>query len=443
MPPYMTGSTDRFSGRFRRLVSDELTPRNELAAGFAVVALLVQLLVAQVTLLLVIVFLGTSRVSRWRPLWLAVPFAVGCGWLLAVGVRSAVDGYLAGAGQLLGHLASGGTLPSRLRPLPGVLAGWRAWLPRQFPLALVAGSVEAALIGLPGRAGRNWPYRPGGLVAARNRYLTAALRRGELATRQGCCLGVITAAGSRAEITWRDAEGGVLCTGEDAASVSAVGRDIVLAAIAHRKTVIVIELASGGAGGCWLGAACADVAAPLMCLSDAIQPPAAERMAASFFSAFAERGVVHVELVRRATREAANGEAAAGGAAASAALDELMAQLAEHRDLGIGSDGLVWIDGCEATDLSHLSALVDLGPKTGTAVVLGTASAGPAAALAAQVNVIAVRGSGPAGVAWLSPPDGGDADRLAALRGPGRPAALSLHIGRRPHGHVVDCELVR
>ncbi len=111
------------------------------------------------------------------------------------------------------------------------------------------------------------------LVLARCRYLTMVLRRGELATADGCCLGITRATGARAELTWREAEAGVLCLSQDAAAVSATGRDLVLAAIQHRKAVIVIDLNGGSLAQAagppassladQIGLACAEVSAPL------------------------------------------------------------------------------------------------------------------------------------------------------------------------------------
>jgi|HubBroStandDraft_1064217.scaffolds.fasta_scaffold00695_10 hypothetical protein len=569
----MMDAEARISWRLRHLAPRQISPRSDLVAGVAVVALLVQLLFAQVTLALVLCFLIVGRISRWRPLWLALPAAVGLGWLLAVGARPAVDGYLAGGGQVLAHLARPGPLLAKLRQLRWVAAAWRRWLPRQFPVALIVAAAQSMLIGVFGRAVRPWPYRPGGLVAARNFYLAATLRRGEVATSDGCCVGIVADAGTRAMISWRAAQAGMLCVSQDVSGVSATGRDMALAAIQHRKAVIMIDLAgdcgscgssagTGGTcfclGGCGtaerVAAECANAGAPLQsfdgrsagydplsCASparatnliiammdwtevsqprrllcanylnaalavialtpaDPVWPrvplldelpglltpgtlparlarlsgpraaavgslaarvaelagqlgsddaalrlvtaqlaglrsaplgqqlrPAADRAQISVSQTLADRGVARFALDR-----AVNGQPAVMIARLAAA--DVIQHLAERCDLGGASDCLIWINGCEVIEASQLGVLVELGARTGTVVVLGTAAAATAASLAAQVNVIAVRGSGP---------QGGGAGEFALLRGPGRPDELSLWIGHPQPAHVADCKVVR
>ena len=264
MPPYATDPAGQLSLSPHRLLSGGTGRRRDFAAGLAVVVLLTQLAFAQITLALAICYLLIGRLSRWRPHWLLLPAAAGVAWLLAAGPWRSGAGYLAGGSHLIGLLAKGGTVPARLGHLTAAFTGWQRWLPRQLPIALVAAAVEAALLELPGRAARSSRYRRGVLVLARCRYLTMVLRRGELATQDGCCLGIIETTGARAEMTWREAEAGVLCLSQDAAAVSATGRDLVLAAIQHRKAVVAIDLNGGSlllAG--QLGPACAQVNAPL------------------------------------------------------------------------------------------------------------------------------------------------------------------------------------
>ena len=67
--------------------------RSELAAAIGVAVVLAQVLFAQVTLVLTVGFLITGRLSRWRPVWLAVPAAAGFAWVLVVGERAAVAGF--------------------------------------------------------------------------------------------------------------------------------------------------------------------------------------------------------------------------------------------------------------------------------------------------------------------------------------------------------------
>jgi hypothetical protein len=182
-------------------------------------------------------------------------------------VRPSLVGYLASGGHLIEHLA--GSRAFGLARLRGALAGRRGWVSAQLPLAVPVAVAEAALIGLAGhRDGRVQP-RPGVLAVVGRAYLAWSTGRGELATADGGCVGIALATGKRAAVSWREAAGGVLCTGRDAASVTATGLALTLAAIAHRKAVLAIDLASGTpeAGRTGLAdvieSACADAGAPL------------------------------------------------------------------------------------------------------------------------------------------------------------------------------------
>jgi hypothetical protein len=637
-------------------------PRRDLVAGIAIVAVLVQVVFAQLTLLLAICFVLIDRLSRWRPSWLVVPTAIGFGWLLAVGVGPSAAGYLAGGRHVVGLLVEHGTLFARIGHLHGMFTGWQQWLPRQLPVALIVAAAEAAVLGLPGRAARSARYRPGLLVRARRRYLTVVLRRGELATADGCCLGIIETTGTRAEITWREAEAGLLCLSHDPAAVSATGRDLVLAAIQHRKAVIVIDLngrnatnqrgraarfAGTGTGQASLAdqieLACAEVNAPLrwfawsaasfdpitevgpakatslvlamidwtgagqarrlLCasyleaalgllaaakavasaqassprasssrlgsaglasggpgpgglgsgrlgsgglgsgglgsgraspiqvssgratlasatlasatLASATLPPATSAGPVSLVDeliSLLAPGALPARLAQLRGHPAAGGELAtkvaeltgqlggdysvlapvvgqltdlarelkpkpsaksagdpadpepititgalAGREVAYFSLDrpvrgrpaEMIARLVvasltdaltEHVDLGIGCDCLVWIDGCDSLDARQLGALISLGTRTGTAVALGTTVAATAAALAAEVNVIALRGSAPPGLGR----QGSGAQLPDERLPPGdRPDRLSWTVLGPPARLVTGCQVVR
>ena len=259
-----------------RYLALHAAPRSELAAGAAVTALLAHLLLAQLTLPLTICFMIVGRVSRWRPSWLAVPAAAGLAWAATIGLRPAVAGYLAGGGQVIRYLTGSGPAFPRLAHLPEAFQGWPHWIPGQIPVALIVAAAETAglnAIGKTGqgraasqhrRSGQHQRYRPGIIVAARRRYLTAAIRRGEVATSDGGCVGIADRTGMRAAISWREAESGVLCTGQDPAAVAATALDLATAAIQRRKAVIIIDLDSraGGRSGP-IARACADAGAPL------------------------------------------------------------------------------------------------------------------------------------------------------------------------------------
>ena len=136
-----------------------------------------------------------------------------------------------------------------------------------------------------GRAGAARPFRPGALVTARRAYLTASLRRGEVATADGGCVGIVARTGRRASVSWAEAQAGMLVTGQDAAAVTSTGLDLAIAAIQHRKTVVIIDLAAGpattprafSARGATppaaalrapIEVACARFEAPLLCFAD-------------------------------------------------------------------------------------------------------------------------------------------------------------------------------
>src|SRR6267154_2401430 len=101
----------------RYLIPGETPRRAELIAACALLAVLVHVLFAQLALILAVAFYVTTRLTRWRPLWLAAP------------------AYLAGMGQ---H-------PGRLLHLGTAYAGMGHWLPKQLPLALIVASAEAAI----------------------------------------------------------------------------------------------------------------------------------------------------------------------------------------------------------------------------------------------------------------------------------------------------------
>lgn len=243
--------------------------RKDLAAGAAVFLVLAQLLFAQLTIAITGCLLIVGRVGRWRLTWLAWPAVAGIAWVLADGAAPSLAGYLASGGHLVAHLARPQGRVVGLARLRDALAGWRRWLPAQLPLAVPVAVAEAALIGLAGRRDGRVRHRPGFVAGVGRAYLAWSTGRGELATADGGCLGIAVSTGRRAAVSWQEAAGGVLCTGQDAASVTATGLALTLAAIAHRKAVLVIDLASGApeAGRTRpadaIESACADVGARL------------------------------------------------------------------------------------------------------------------------------------------------------------------------------------
>ena len=253
MPPNRAWAAEREAARSRYLRSAAAPQRGDLTAAAAVAALVVQVLLAPLTLLILVCLMAAGGLSRWRPLWLAAPAAAGLVMVLNDGVRPSLAGYLA-AGALVGrHLIGAGPVVPRLAGLPHALAGSVRLLPPQLPGALLAGSGEAWALTLASRRrtsrgdpGRRPRYRPGAVAAARRAYFAASLRRGEVATPNGCCLGICTDTGRRAAISWPEAEHGVLCTGRDPAAVTATALGIVVAAVQHRKAVVIVDLSPPG-----------------------------------------------------------------------------------------------------------------------------------------------------------------------------------------------------
>jgi hypothetical protein len=92
---------------------------------------------------------------------------------------------------------------------------------------------------------------------------------------------------------------------------------------------------------------------------------------------------------------------------ASLVLADLAAVLGELRQWRLHGDCLVWVHGCAAADRRGLVRLLALGPDTGTAVLLSTASAAAAASIAPAARVLVVGGSAAHGLntAGLAGPD--------------------------------------
>ena len=217
MPGPAATAAERAPRRARYLIPLDTPRRGEIVAVLAVALLLAHLLLAQLTLVLAVVLAAVGRVSRWRPQWLAVPAGAGLIWVLAIGPAAAWAGFTAGPRQVVAYLGSIAGHPGRLLHLSTAFAGLGQWLPRQLPLALILAAAEAAVA-----AWLSWlhtyseavrPPRPGLMAAARRWYAAAAMRSGGVVTSDGGALGIDQAAGGRAAISWRAAEGGVLAVG--------------------------------------------------------------------------------------------------------------------------------------------------------------------------------------------------------------------------------------
>jgi hypothetical protein len=266
MPVEVVPGTGSMPRRARHLIPTQLPRRGEVIAACALVVLLAHLLFAQLTLILAVVFAAVSKASRWRRWWLAAPAAAGLAWTVAVGQRAAIAGFTAGPDQVLGYL--GGTHPlSQLLQARGAFAGAGGWLPRQFPLALMLGAAEAALIGwLDWVHTDEWavpPPRPGALAALRSAVHRRVIGSGGLVTRDGLALGIAPATGAKVEVGWAEAAGGVLVTGTAAEAVTMSSFQLVHAALRRRKPVIVVDMAGDAAVARALTAVCAVAGTPL------------------------------------------------------------------------------------------------------------------------------------------------------------------------------------
>ncbi len=254
--------------RARYLVPRGLPRRDELLTVCVLAVVLVHVLFAQLTILLAAAFYLITRATRWRLSWLIVPAAAGLAWTAAIGPRAAAAGFTAGPAQIADYLGASGHQAGHLLHFTAAFTGMATWLPRQLPLALVAGAAEAALAGwltwlhtdeqdLP-------PARPGLIAAARRAVAVQAIRAGGVVTRDGGCLGVAAESGARVTLSWAEAAGGISVCGSSGPDVLATGFQLVQAAVRRRKPVLAVDhTADPGLPG-RLAAVCAAAGAPLL-----------------------------------------------------------------------------------------------------------------------------------------------------------------------------------
>jgi hypothetical protein len=243
-----------------------------------VLAVLVHLLFAQLTIILAAVFYLVTKLTRWRLSWLAIPAAAGLAWT-ATGAGAALAGYAAGAARIAGYLGDRGHQADHLLHFTGAYAGIGTWLPRQLPLALVAGAIEAALAG-----GLSWlhtdeqdlrPARPGLIAAARRAATIHAIRSGGIAARDGGCLGVTAGSGARVTLSWAETSGSVAVCGAAAPDVLTTGFQLVHAAVRQRKPVLAVDHTGDPALAGQLAAVCAAAGATLLVFGGGAGGPAA------------------------------------------------------------------------------------------------------------------------------------------------------------------------
>jgi hypothetical protein len=401
--------------RARHLIPTQLPRRGEVVAAFAVLVLLAHLLFAQLTFVLAAVFAGVTKTTRWRLWWLAIPAAAGLAWTLAIGPRAAAAGLTAGPAQILAALGGGHPLDRLLHP-HGAFAGAGSWLPRQFPLALIAAAAEAALVGwLDWMHTDEWavrPPRPGVLAAVRGALARRATSAGVVVTRDGCVLGGAPDSGARVVLGWPEIAGGVLVTGADARTLAVSSLQVAHAALRRRKPLIVVDMSGDGALAGVLGAACAATGTPLRAATEAEdgrwpgQAPDETLLA----RVVRERSAMLLSLRTR--------DVAAQVCAAIQALGE------DVRRIGADGDGLVWLYGYEPSVDGSLAgtvaSLVAGGGAVGLPVLVTATSPQAVADLAGRVSVVLVHRLG----------DLATADILAARTGTKLvPAGVAVNPG--------------
>ena len=267
-PAKVVTEAEQMPRRARYLVPRGLPRRDEILAVCVVAVVLAHVLFAQLTIILAAAFYLITRVTRWRLSWLAVPAAAGLAWMAAIGPRAAVAGFTAGPAQIADYLGASGHQASHLLHFTAAFTGMATWLPRQLPLALVAGAAEAALAGW-----LTWlhtdeqdlsPARPGLIVAARRTAAVRGIRAGGVVTRDGACLGVAAGSGARITLSWAEAAGGVSVCGSSGPDVLTTSFQLVHAAVRRRKPVLAVDhTADPGLPG-KLAAVCGAAGAPLL-----------------------------------------------------------------------------------------------------------------------------------------------------------------------------------
>jgi DNA-binding GntR family transcriptional regulator len=253
--------------RARYLIPRGLPRRGEIVAACAVLIVVAHVVFAQLTLVLAIIFWLVTKATRWRLSWLAAPAAVGAAWTLAEGPRVAAAGFADGPAKVIHYLGAGGHQLTHLVHFNAAFAGIGSWLPRQVPLAILAGSAEAALAGWVSWLHTDeWnvpPARPGLLAALRRAAIRRAIAAGGVVTRDGACLGVAAGSGAPVELSWSEAAGGVGVCGSAGADVLATSFQLVHAAVRRRKPVLAVDLTADPDVPRRLAALCAAAGTPL------------------------------------------------------------------------------------------------------------------------------------------------------------------------------------
>ena len=262
--------------RARYLVPRDLPRRGQIVAACVVIAVLAHVLFAQLTLIIAVVFALTTKATRWRLSWLLVPVIVAAAWTLAVGLQAAAAGVADGPAKIAGYFGARGHQLGHAVHFTAAFSGSGSWLPRQLPLAILAGAAEAAIIGWLSwlhTDERDMPLsRPGLVVAARRAVTRRAIRAGAIVTRDGSCLGLTAGSGARVTLSWPEAAGGVAVCGSAEQDVLNTSFQLIHAAVRRRKPVFALDLTADPALPHRLAAVCAAAGAPLQVFGDTGAP---------------------------------------------------------------------------------------------------------------------------------------------------------------------------
>jgi hypothetical protein len=273
MPAEPVAVVPRAPRRARYLIPRELPRRGELLAVIGVLLVLVHVIFAQLALILALIFVGVTKLTRWRAAWLELPAAAGLLWTLAIGPVTALDGFTAGPALVVSYLGGISADSARLLHLGQAYSGMGHWLPRQLPVALMLGAAEAAVAAwLDWLHTDEWdlqPPRPGLAVAIRRAAVARTIRSGGVVARDGARLGVDENTGLPASLSWAEVAGGVLVTGSARSGTTTSSFQLVHAAIRLRKPVIVVNLGGSTELATSLAAVCAAADAPFQEFSGA------------------------------------------------------------------------------------------------------------------------------------------------------------------------------
>jgi hypothetical protein len=273
MPARVVTETQQMPRRARYLVPRDLPHRGEFLAACLILVVLAHVLFAQLTIIFAALFALTSKATRWRLSWLVVPAVIAVAWTLVVGPRAAAAGFADGPAKVAGYLGVSGHQAAHVLHFNAAFTGIGSWLPRQLPLAMLAGAAEAAVIGwltwLHTDAWNVPPARPGLVVAARRAATRRAIRAGGVVTRDGSCLGVAAGSGARVTVSWPELAGGVSVCGSAERDVLATSFQLVHAAVRRRKPVLTVDLTADPGLPRLLAAVCAAAGAPLQVFGDA------------------------------------------------------------------------------------------------------------------------------------------------------------------------------